>query len=101
MSVTHRGLDVGVVQRPLHQLEVASLTQQLGTEVMAVIVKPEILHARCLASSPPGGFQAADGDRVTLALDLSVSRALRYPSGEDPQGSVFEFTIGELHGKMA
>jgi hypothetical protein len=34
-------LDIGVVQRPLHQFEVAGLAQELGSEVVTEVMETE------------------------------------------------------------
>jgi hypothetical protein len=49
MRILGRGLDVGVVERPLHQLEVAGLAQQLGREIVPEVMEAEADHPRALA----------------------------------------------------
>jgi hypothetical protein len=44
MGVTERALDVAVVHRLLDELEIATVAQQLGAKVVAVVMEAEILH---------------------------------------------------------
>ncbi len=56
-----------MVQRLLHQLEVTGLAQQLGAEVVPVVVEAEVIDP-CLGAQPlPGCLGAGDGERVALA----------------------------------
>src|SRR5262245_61342768 len=68
MRIARGGLDIGVIERPLHQLEVARRAQQLAGEVVPEIMKPKAGHRSALAQISPMAFNAAVGERITLAL---------------------------------
>ena len=57
MGVLRRGGDVSMVHAALHELEVLSLTQQLRSEGVAVIMPTEIRDASRRAAMPPVRFQ--------------------------------------------
>src|SRR5215472_10413475 len=82
MGIACRGLEVGVVKRPLHEPDVASLAQQLGAEVVPEIVEAEAGHASTLAQITPVAFYAVEGDGIAPALSAAAVVALRHV-GED------------------
>ena len=75
MGVAQRGLEIGVVERLLHQLQVAGLAQQFGADVVPEIMKAKSCTpaARAAAARPP---DALVGDGATSPRDI-VTIALR------------------------
>ncbi len=69
MGVFRGGLDVGVIHRLLHQLQVASLSQELGPVVVPVVVKSEVGNLRLSPEALPCRFETTIGDRIALAFD--------------------------------
>ena len=59
MCIFSRGLDVGVVERLLHQLQVASFPQQLCREVVPKVMEPKVGYASHSPKTFPSRFQAA------------------------------------------
>ena len=70
MGVAQRALDVGMVHRLLHQLQVAGVAQQLGAEVVAEVVEAEILDARLGAYPLPSRFGSVERERIALPCTL-------------------------------
>jgi hypothetical protein len=58
-------LDVGVIERPLHQFQVPGFPEQLGREVVAEVVKPKVGYGCRSPDTFPGRFKSAVGDRVS------------------------------------
>jgi hypothetical protein len=65
MRVPCRGLDIAMVQRALHQLEIAGLPKELGSEVVPEIMKVEASDAGSGACSSPARLGATDRQRIT------------------------------------
>ncbi len=87
MRIAQRALDIGVVERALHQLDVAGRAQELGSEIMSVVVKPESDHARFLAQQAPISLHPGIGQRVALTPHPAIPCPLR-DVGEDEFGMV-------------
>src|SRR5262249_22068849 len=75
VGVSRRRLDAGVAERLLHELEVAGFAQELGGEVMPVVVEAEAGDASELVQALPIGMHATVGQRITLALDAPCVQA--------------------------
>ena len=69
VGVSRRGLEVGVIEGALHQLEVAGVAQKFGREIVSEVVEPESSHTRRLPRAAPARFDAAQGEGIALALD--------------------------------
>src|ERR1700730_9765207 len=87
MRIARGGLDAAVVARPLYQLEVASLAQQLGREVVSVVVEAKAGDARPRAQPPPRGLDAGIGEGIAPALHAAIAGTLG-DIGEYGQGMV-------------
>lgn len=85
MRVFHRGLDVGVIEYPLRDLDVAGLPQHLRTQIVPIVVKSEANHSSALAQASPFDLDAGIGEGTALALDPAVAGPLRL-IGEDHLG---------------
>src|ERR1700738_1506321 len=66
MGIAQGALDVAMVHRLLHELEVAAVAQELGPEIMPVVVEAEILDACSLPQPLPR--RLGPGDRQWVAL---------------------------------
>ena len=60
------GLDVAMIERLLHQLQVPGFPEELGSEVVPVVVEPEVDDASGGPDPLPGRFEAAVRDRVPV-----------------------------------
>src|SRR5262245_53521056 len=76
MRIARRGLEIAVVERALHQLQVAGRAQKLGAEIVPQVVKPEADHAGALAQPLPCDLHAGIGEGMSLALHAAVAGAL-------------------------
>src|SRR5262245_37174469 len=76
MCIARCGLEIGVPERLLYQLEIAGLAQELGAEVVAEVVEAEVGHPCPPAQIAPVTFQPVVRDRIALALDTAVAGAL-------------------------
>src|SRR5580704_10329592 len=74
MRIPRRGFQIGMVQSPLHQLDIAGLAQKLGAEVVPEVVESEADHTGPLAQPVPGRLHAHRGERVALTMiaDLDI-----------------------------
>ena len=68
MRVTKCVPDVGVIEHPLHELQVASLAQRLGRKIVPEIVEAEAGDRSDLAQPVPVRTQAGERDRIAPAL---------------------------------
>src|SRR5215831_20238407 len=87
MRVAQRRFNVGMIERPLYQLDVAGLAQKLGAEIMPVVVKSKSDDARLPAQVLPIGLHEFIGQRATLALH-PASAGVPRDEGEDVLGMV-------------
>src|SRR5262245_32217100 len=71
VSIAQGVADVGMVEHLLHELEVASLTQRLGREIVPEIVEAEADDAGRLTQPVPMRPQSGERDRIALALHPS------------------------------
>jgi len=53
VGVACRRLDVSVIERSLHELEVAGIPKQLRTHVVSDVMEAEVLNPRLLPKTPP------------------------------------------------
>ena len=74
-----------VMECLLHEPKIAGRAQELGREVMAVVVHTESGDTRALAQLLPIRLYASTGERVVLALDPAGIAATR-DIGEDKTG---------------
>ena len=59
VCVSRSGFDICVVQRLLHQLEVAGLAQELGSDIMPEIVEAKVFDASLGPQPAPPAFGSA------------------------------------------
>src|SRR5262245_12621354 len=85
MRIARCGLEIGMIEQPLYQFQVAGLAQHLAAEIMPEVVKAEAGHASALAQPPPYDLGAGVGEGVTLTLHTTVAAALG-DVGEDHCG---------------
>src|SRR5262245_37185327 len=76
-----------MVERTLHELQVPGLAQELGSEIVAVIMEAEADYPSALAQPTPCDLHAGVGEGMPLALHAAVACALRH-IGEDVLGMV-------------
>src|SRR5262249_20196579 len=69
VRVSRRRFDVAMVERLLHELEIASRAQELAGKVVAVVVKAEADDTRALTQPLPIGLHALIGQWVSLTFD--------------------------------
>src|SRR4051812_14301656 len=67
VRVPDRGLDVGVIERLLHELEVAGPAQQLRPEIVPEVVRTEVPDACVGQRRIHGPVEARHSDRSPLA----------------------------------
>ena len=76
MRISRRGLDVGMVERALHELEIAGLAQDLGRKIVPIVVEAKSINARALAQSTPRDLHTRIGEGIALALRPAITGAL-------------------------
>jgi hypothetical protein len=70
VGIPGRGLDVGVIERLLHELQIARTPQKLGAEVVPYVVEAKANDSRLDFKPAPNRFGSTRGERVTPSLDL-------------------------------
>src|SRR4051812_18118875 len=85
MRVAHGVLDVGVVERLLYHRQIAGLAQELGREVMSIVVKSEPDDTGPQPQPTPVRLHAVIGERISFALDAPLLTALA-DIGENQRG---------------
>jgi len=73
MRIPKGAFDVAVIHRLLHQLEVPAVAQQLGPEIVPIVVEPEIHHARLGAHPLPS--RLGPGERKLVPLPPHPAKA--------------------------
>jgi len=71
VRIARRGLDIRMVERLLHQLQIAGLAQELGREIVPEVVETEAGDARTLAQIAPVAFHAVVAERIASPLVLA------------------------------
>ena len=77
MCIARGGFDVGVVERLLHELEIASVAEEFCTDIMPNVVEAEILKTCLGPKTTPVRFRAARSEGVAVTLRAPCTGSLR------------------------
>src|SRR5262245_29304080 len=87
MRIARRRLDIGMVECLLYELQVASLAQELGPQIVTKVMKAKGFDPCPRPSSPPLRLSSVECDRIPLAFNALAS-CVQSAVGEHKEGMI-------------